>query len=220
MTPLDAGDKERLIEEFRGRLEQWDAADAAPGESVDLATLLGEISALKNEVRLNSRLFKTALEDLRKLAEMLREHNERLIRDVERTREMAADLQRQAERRLLLGVLDLRDRLHAGAQAAAARRPSRLARLVPGETRFAHSLSQGLTLTLARLDELLATHRVRAIDAVGQPLDPQRMRAIGVESARDAPDGVVVSEARRGFLQDGELLRAAEVIVNRKVTPE
>jgi molecular chaperone GrpE len=115
-------------------------------------------------------------------------------------------------------MLDLRDRLQAGADAAAARRPSALARLVPGETRFARALSEGLTLTLQRLDELLSTHRVRPIDALGQPLDPQRMRAVGVEAAPDAPDGVVLREARRGFLHGGEPLRAAEVIVNKKGT--
>jgi molecular chaperone GrpE len=176
------------------------------------------MAALKNEVRLESRQFKSALEELKSFGEMLRTHNERLARDLDRARGEAAEGQRQAERRLLLGMLDLRDRLQAGADAAAARRPSALARLVPGETRFVRALSEGLTLTLQRLDELLATHRVRPIDALGQPLDPQRMRAVGVEAAPDAPDGVVLREARRGFLHGGELLRATEVIVNKKVT--
>jgi molecular chaperone GrpE len=218
MRPLDPAEKERLVEEFRACLEQWEEEGEEAGGPVDLRTLLGEMAVLKNEVRLESRLFKSALEELRSFGEALREHNERLVRDLERAREQAAEAQRQAERRLLLGVLDLRDRLQAGADAAAARRPSPLARLVPGERRFALALSQGLKLTLERLDELLATHRVRPIDALGQPLDPQRMRAVGVESARDAPDGVVLREARRGFFHGGELLRAAEVIVTKKAT--
>lgn len=218
MKPPDAEEKERLIEEFRACLEQWESESDEEGERIDLRTLLGEMAALKNEVRLESRQFKSALEELRSFGEALREHNERLARDLERARGEAAEAQRQAERRLLLGMLDLRDRLQAGAEAAAAWRPSAFARLLPGETRFAQSLTQGLTLTLQRLDELLATHRVRPIDALGLPLDPQRMRAVGVESTRDTPDGVVLREARRGFLHAGELLRAAEVIVNRKAT--
>jgi molecular chaperone GrpE len=218
MRPLDAREKERLVEEFRACLEQWEEEGKEESEPVDLRTLLGEMAALKNEVRLESRQFKSALEELKSSGEALRAHNERLARDLERAREQAAEAQRQAERRLLLGMLDLRDRLQAGADAAAARRPSVLARLVPGETRFAGALGQGLTLTLQRLDELLSTHRVRPIDALGQPLDPQRMRAVGVESAPEAPDGVVLHEARRGFFHSGELLRAAEVIVNKKAT--
>jgi molecular chaperone GrpE len=218
MRPLDDAEKQRLVEEFRTCLEQWEEEDADQGEPVDLRTLLGEMAALKNEVRLESRQFKSALEELKSFGEALRAHNERLARDLERARAEAAEGQRQAERRLLLGMLDLRDRLQAGADAAAARRPSALARLVPGETRFARALSEGLTLTLQRLDELLATHRVRPIEALGQPLDPQRMRAVGVEAAPNAPDGVVLREARRGFHHGGELLRAAEVIVNKKAT--
>jgi len=218
MTRLDDAQKQRLVEEFRACLEQWEEEGEDASEPVDLRTLLGEMAALKNEVRLESRQFKGALEELKSFGEALRAHNERLVRDLERAREQAAEAQRQVERRLLLGMLDLRDRLQAGADAAAARRPSVLARLAPGETRFARALSEGLTLTLQRLDELLVTHRVRPIDALGQPLDPQRMRAVGVEAVPEAPDGMVLREARRGFLLGGELLRAAEVIVNKKAT--
>jgi molecular chaperone GrpE len=220
MRPLDVEEKERLVEEFRASLEHWEADDEDSteglGEPVDLRTLLGEMAVLKNEVRLESRQFKSTLEELRSFGETLREHNERLTRDLERAREQATMAPREAERRLLLGMLDLRDRLQVGVDAAAARRPSLLARMVPGDTRFAHSQGQGLTLTLQRLDELLATHRVRPIDALGAPLDPQRMRAVGVESAHDAPEGIVLREVRRGFLHGQELLRAAEVIVNKK----
>ena len=44
------------------------------------------------------------------------------------------------------------------------------------------------------------------------------MRAVGVEADPEAPDGVVLREVRRGFYHGGELLRAAEVIVNKKAT--
>ncbi len=57
---------------------------------------------------------------------------------------------------------------------------------------------------------------MRPVDALGQPLDPTLMRAVGVESVRDRPDAVVLREARRGYFRGGELLRAAEVIVNKK----
>lgn len=221
MRPLDAQEKERLVEEFRACIEQCGTEDDDDDAvAVDLRTLLGEIAALKNEVRLESRQFKSALEELRSFGTALREHNEQLARDLERARGQAAENQRQAERRLLLGVLDLRDRLQAGTEAVAGRRPSMLARLLPGEARFARSLGEGLALTLQRLDELLESHRVRPLDAVGRPLDPQRMRAVGVEPAPSAREGIVLREARRGFLHGGELLRAAEVIVAKGATEQ
>ncbi|MHB8167074.1 MAG: nucleotide exchange factor GrpE, partial [Sulfuricella sp.] len=82
--------------------------------------------------------------------------------------------------------------------------------------RYPASLGQGLALTLQRVDDVLAGYRVRSLDVVGQSLDPHLMRAVGVEAVADKPDGVVLREARRGFFHGGELLRAAEVIVNKK----
>lgn len=212
-------DKERLVEQFRAGLALIDG-DSGEGEdgddAVDLATLLAEMAVLKNEVRLQARQFKTALEELQGLGEALREQNERLQRELDAARAQSAGVRAQAERGLLLGLLELRDRLQAGLDAAAAWRPSPLQRLLGGEQRFASSLREGSALTLQRLDEQLASHRVRAIEAVGRPLDPQHMHAVAVEDSPGAAPGVVLRELRRGFVQGNELLRAAEVIVNRR----
>ncbi len=232
MIALDPREKERLVEEFRIYLEQCitepaenETAENKTAENetreqpVDLRTLLGEMAALKNEVRLESRQYKSALDELRGFGEALREHNERLVQDLDRLRRQAAETQRQTERRLLLGLLDVHDRLQAGADAAAATRSFAFARfLAPGPTRVARSLIAGTQLTLQRLDDLLAAHRVRPIETLGQALDPRTMCAVATEAARGAPEGSVLREARRGFTHGGELLRAAEVIVNKKAT--
>jgi len=222
---LDPREKERLLEEFRIYLEQCSTEAGEPAESEtreqtpDLRTLLGEMAALKNEVRLEARQFKSTLDELRGFGEALREHNERLVQDLDRLRQQAAQTQRQTERRLLLGLLDVHDRLQAGADASAATWSFALARfLAPGPTRVAQSLIAGTQLTLQRLDDLLATHRVRAINTLGQALDPQTMCAVATESSHNAPQGSVLREARRGYTHDGELLRAAEVIVNKMAT--
>ncbi len=216
MTLLDPEEKERLVDEFRACLETWEEGDEAGDNAVDLHTLLAEMAALKNEIRLESRQFKSMLEEMRSFGDALREQNERLNRDLDRAREQAAVGRQKAERGLLLDMLDLRDRLQAGVDADAAHPPSFFARLVPGETRFAASLGQGLALTLSRLDDVVKAYQVRPLDVLGQMLDPHLMRAVGVENVAGQPDGVVLREARRGFFHGGELLRAAEVIVNKK----
>jgi len=216
---IDDETKERLVEQFRTCLDSAEDEAADTGEPLDLRTLLAEMAVLKNEVRLQARQFKTALEQMQALSEALREHNERLQRDLERSRSQAADAKAQAERGLLLGLIELRDRLQAALDAQAARRPSPMQRLLGGERRFAHSLREGSALTLQRLDELLASYRVRSIAVVGQALDPQSMHAVAVEWEPQAAEGVVLRELRRGFYQGAELLRAAEVIVNQKGKP-
>ncbi|MBK6973077.1 MAG: nucleotide exchange factor GrpE [Sterolibacteriaceae bacterium] len=217
MSGLDPEAKERLIEAFRASLDDWDAAGKDEGEApVDLFSLLAEMASLNNEVRLQSRQFKSTLDELRRFGDDLRARNERLERELDRAREQYASIQAQTERPLLLGLLDLRDRLQAGVEAAARPPASLLARLLPGLSRFAASLAQGQRLSLQRLDDLLASYRMRPIPALGEPLAPERMRVVGVEAADDVADGTVLREARRGFFKDGEIFRVAEVIVCKK----
>ncbi len=212
---IPEAEKNRLIEEFRACLEDWQETEG-DDRPVDLHTLLTEMAMLKSEIRLESRQFKSMLEEMRAFGEVLREQNERLNRELERQRELAAADKRQAERGLLLDLLDLRDRLQAGVAAGAAHQPALLARLLAAELRFSNSLTRGQALTLRRVDELLAARQVRPLEAIGQMLDPHRMRAVGVEVALDKPDGQVLREVLRGYSQHGELLRVAEVIVNKR----
>jgi len=217
---MDAEAKERLIDEFRACLEEWDDDENKSGDDtgeppVDLSMLFAELSILRNEVRIEARQFKTALDEMRALGQLLGEQNERLTRDLERAREAAASAQRQVERRLLLDMLDVRDRVDAAVSVFRAWRPSFLSRLATTETKIVRGMGEGIELTLQRLDDLLVERRVRPIEALGTRLDPNIMRAIGVESDPQRGVGEVLHEVRRGYLREDDLLRPAEVIVNK-----
>jgi molecular chaperone GrpE len=153
---------------------------------------------------------------MRSLTELLGEQNRRLTRDLERAREKEGLSLRQTERLLLLDMLDIRDRIASALSVFNAYRPGFLSRLASTETRLAQGLGEGIDLTLRRLDDVLAQRRVRAIEAVGGRLDPNTMRVVGVEYRAQSNLGEVLSEARRGFVRDDELLRLAEVIVNKR----
>ena len=220
---MDAEVKERLMEEFRACLDDWDLVNDDPSESddtdeplVDLALLFSELSVLRNEVRVEARQFKTALDDMRSITELLGEQNRRLTRDLERAREKEGLSLRQTERLLLLDMLDVRDRIASALSVFTAYKPGFLSRLASAETRLAQGLGEGIELTLRRLDDVLAQRRVRPIEAVGGRLDPNTMRVVGVEYRAQSNLGEVLSEARKGFVRDDELLRLAEVIVNKR----
>lgn len=219
---MDVDAKERLIEEFRACLDDWDLADSSVSESegarpvVDLAVLFAELSVLRNEVRVQARQFKTTLDDLRALTEMLSEQNRRLTRDLERAREAEGTAQRQTERRLLLDILDVRDRIASAIGAFGAYRPGLLSRLAPTQTRLVQGLGEGISLTLGRIDDLLTERHVRPVEAVGGQFDPNIMRVLSTECDATRVVGEVLSEARRGYTRDDELLRLAEVIVNKR----
>ena len=213
---IDAAANERLIDQVRACLDDEASEPDGSDPPLDLHTLLAEMAALKNEVRLQARQFKTALEQTQALGDALGAHSERLQQELDRARAQATQAKSQAERGLLLGLLELRDRLQAGLDMQAAWRPTTLQRWLGSDQRFNQSLREGSALTLQRLDELLDSHRVRPITALDQPLDPQCMHAVAVEWAPQVAEGRVLRELRRGYTQGTELLRAAEVIVNKK----
>lgn len=219
---MDAAAKERLLAEFRACLDDWDEADDNSAESegdapeVNLALLFAELSVLRNEVRVEARQFKTALDNMHALTEMLSEQNHRLTRDLERAREAEGTAQRQSERALLLDLIDVRDRINAAVDAYAAYAPGYLARFADKEMRLVRGMDDGLVMTLQRIDALLGERRVRPIEAVGTRLDPNTMRAIGTDDDLNRSPGEVLREARRGYTRGDELLRLAEVIVNKR----
>lgn len=215
---MDPIARETLLEQLRSYLEACDtgvdAAAAEEPEAPDLFTLLAELAALKNEVRVESRQVKAALDQFGAVFDTVRESSRRLQEDLARERERAAAECREAEQDLLLDLLDLRDRLLAGSEQAARYTPGWLARR-GGAGEFIGGMVEGVAMNLRRLDELLLRRGVRPLEALRQPFDPHTMRAVETTQDPALPGGVVTGVARSGFLRDGQLLRVAEVIVNK-----
>jgi molecular chaperone GrpE len=218
---VDAAEKDALAARFRAYLDLPPAPSVLPAVDADdepaapdLFTLLAEVAALNNEVKLESRQVKGALDEFRGLFEALRTAHERLAEEQQRRREQDRAAQARGRKDLLLELLELRDRLQAGQASAAGYRPRGLLGRRHARA-FAAAMAEGMAMNLRRLDETLARRGVQPLAALGRAFDPHRMHAaeITVDPAR--PAGEVVAEVRPGFLLDGEVLRPAEVVVNR-----
>ena len=211
---MDAA-KQQLVERFRTYLETADtgAAEADP-DAPDLFTLLAELMALKNEVKLESRQVKGALEQFREVFDTLRLANERLSGELHRHQQQQSDSAAEAEQPLLIELIELRDRLQAGHVHADSYKPGWLARRGHAD-RFVAGMAEGLAMNLRRLDETLIRWDVRPIDAVGQSFDPRVMSTVDVVGDPARRNGEVISEVRVGYLRGRELLRTADVIVNK-----
>ena len=70
-------------------------------------------------------------------------------------------------------------------------------------------------MTLKRFDQLLQRHNVQAIDCIGKLLDPSTMSAVEIDRNPKLENGIVIEELRKGFLFEGNVLRLAEVKVNK-----
>jgi len=119
----------------------------------------------------------------------------------------------QAQKELLLDLLDLRDRLQAGHDQAVRFRPGRLGG--HSAVRFVASMAEGMAMNLRWLDETLARRGVRPLAVLGQPFDPHTMHVAELSDDPTQARGLVVGELRKGFHYQDQLLRSAEVVVNR-----
>ncbi|MCZ6830120.1 MAG: nucleotide exchange factor GrpE [Gammaproteobacteria bacterium] len=218
---MDSKLKEQLIGQFRQYLESTPGEKAAQGEQsgeIDLYTLFAELAALKNEVRLESRQVKQALDHSRELIDGLGVTNQQFNDELIRRRQGEDELRQHAERPLLLEILELRDRIDAAIRSLREYRPGLIDRLRGSRARLVRGVGEGMEITLRRLDGLLARYQVSPIDPVGKRVDPNTMRVSSTEQRNDQDNGIVLAEPRKGFLCADKVLRPAEVIVNKKVS--
>ncbi|MBV8686347.1 MAG: nucleotide exchange factor GrpE [Alphaproteobacteria bacterium] len=78
------------------------------------------------------------------------------------------------------------------------------------------ALVTGIEATSRELDSVFARNGITRIDALGQPLDPNRHQAMVEIPSADAEPGTVVQEMQAGYMIKDRLLRPAMVAVARK----
>ena len=220
--------KDRALDDFRRWLDELEEIPPAVAEqeppSCDLHDLFAELAALRQEVRLQNREQSRAGRELANAAARYDAIDRTTRRRDEELAALERRVSRAAEDRCLLSVLDLRDALVRGREAARRlrkegkkagrkktlpRKPFR--RLQPAIA----GVVDGYELALRRCDRTLSRFGVRGVTAVGGRFDARTMHAVETRRVADREDGVVVDEFVSGFVRDGEVLRLAEVAVNR-----
>lgn len=192
-------DKEVLLQQFAAYL---DDRDEIAEEEVDLAALFQELAELKNEVKGESRQLKRALDYFKHLVDRLQQEE-----GVRQEHCLVAQP-------FFLELLTFHDYLRDATRSVEAFVPQGL--WISQKTRaHAEALRKGHQMLFKRWGALLRAHEVVPIDMVGQPLDPYIARAVEMGEDPFQPSGVVLTERVQGFRWKGELLRVAEVVVNK-----
>lgn len=175
---------------------------------VDLRTLLGEMAALKAEVRAQTLAARAGQNDTEKSAEALG-------RALDRAASREAALQKRVDderRRAALALVDVTDRLEAALATARLPAPRRL--FVRADPRVG-AFAEGLELTLRRTVEHLGALGVRRVEVRSRPFEPQCMEAVGTRHEPGQPEGFVLGEVTAGYTDATGTVRTAQVIVNR-----
>jgi molecular chaperone GrpE len=197
----------------------------------DLYSLWSAMTALTQEIKLQSRTFKQLNDTLEQMrAAMQADSSAASAREQEQEEESSAEqptgrLVRQEQVDLLL---DLRDRLERGirsvheADGGLGAGPSqsiwaRCFGVGRGHMRQTQetlaALEKGYALTLDRLDQALQDYHLSPILCEGQAFDPHRMTAVELEETDSVLEGTVVSVYRTGYEWEGEVYRSAQVKV-------
>ncbi|MFA6072298.1 MAG: nucleotide exchange factor GrpE [Janthinobacterium sp.] len=209
--------KNPLLEEFQAYLEQTDLALTLSTEQPDLSTLLSEMAGLKSEVKAESRHFKTTLDTLSNALTTMETDNKALAGELATHGEQLQQMRSETLRTVLLDIVDIYDRLSVGFGVLENYQPvsSLFNHSKKQDIRFIKSFKEGQSITLKRFEQLLRRHNVQAIDCIGKPLDPRTMSAVEIDHNPKLENGIVIEELRKGFIFDNNVLRLAEVKVNK-----
>jgi molecular chaperone GrpE len=210
-------DKNRLLEEFQTYLEQTDLDQTYRAEQPDLCTLLGEMAGLKAEVKAEARHFKTTLDTLANALTTLQTDNKALADELAAHNHRLQQVRSEALRMVLLDIVDIYDRLSVGFDVLQNYHPvsSVFSHSKKEDVRFISSFKEGQAMTFNRFEQLLQRHHVYAINCVGKLLDPRTMSAVEIGLDPKLDNGIVIEELRKGFLFEDQVLRLAEVKVNK-----
>lgn len=217
--------KQRIIEDFRAWLDELGETDieelgcqaaAAPPSPPSLHTLLGELTALRQDARLQARTSQNAARQIEELGQKLEsglaQAGNQLGQAANAAKSLVPETRREAQRAIALELIALVEGL---ARCQTALRQLDLPRLALGKRRNAlrQRISQPVDLLLAKgLDSLHHLH-LTPIAQPGIPFDPACMRAVGTREDSDVPPGHVADVIRQGYRIGPELLQTAEVKV-------
>jgi molecular chaperone GrpE len=209
--------KKHLLEEFETYLAQTDLTETLSTEQPDLSALFSEMAGLKSEVKAEARHFKATLDTLSGALDTIQADNKTLSDQLATHSDDLESVRSETRRTILLDMVDIYDRLSVGFGVLQNYNPvsSLFSHSKKQDIRFIDAFKEGQSMTLKRFEQLLQRYHVNAIDCIGKPLDPRTMSAVEISHNPKLDNGIVIEELRKGFLFEENVLRLAEVKVNK-----
>ena len=181
-------------EEMTTNLPPEEGAEPSPefaAEEAFLDARGAEIEALQAQVA-----------DLKNAVLRERADSDNLRKRFEREKEAALKF---GSEKLIKELLPVIDSLTLGLDAAKAHEAE-------GRQALDHFI-EGSAMTLKLLLDVLQKNGVTELDPVGEKLDPELHQALSVIPSPDAEPNTILHVAQKGYLLNGRVIRAAQVIV-------
>jgi len=207
--------KEQLLQQFSEYLDTL-PEENEPDTQDDTFALYSELAGLKNEVQIESRQLKQALDNFREVFTALETANKQLAQQLADARQREQEITRQAVKPLLEALIDLLDRFTEASSVTPPRKTFFAVRFTHRLQQWIKAQQDGMEMLRERLAEITAAHGLEKIECQGKPFAVNCMQAVGTDYDAGQEEGTVLAEVRTGFLLHGKPVRPAEVIVNRK----
>ena len=214
--------KSLVLQDFKQWLENMPEGTVLDGKGreaeCDWHTLFAEFASLRQEIRLQNREQVKVVRNLEKVVEVGQASIDWFSSHTEGLADFEERIRQATERRCLLPFLEVRDALVRGRDTAAKVAGSRslFRRPPPG----IEGVMRGYEMAIERFDRALALAGVRIIETVGCGFDAESMRAVETRTVAQVADGMIVEEFLSGVIRGNEVLRLAEVVVNRCLNAE
>ena len=156
-----------------------------------------EVEELKGQLEQEKVKVETTMSKMKYLQADFDNYQKRTSREVEQ-------LLRIGSERIILRLLDILDNLKRATES----QKDELATT---------GVLDGILMIRDDLKELLESEGVKEIETLGKKFDPVLHEAVSFRAMTDLDEGIVISEARKGYLLHDKVVRTSMVEVTRKV---
>lgn len=204
--------------------EQWlndlpeELGEEEPAQVCDLHALFSALTSLRQEMRLQNREQARTARELEQAVEASKTAEALFSSCSEGLEHLETQVRVATERRCMLPFLDMRDALSRGHEAAV--QVAGVQGLFRRAPEGMDGVVQGYEMAIERFDRALALVGVSRVETVGWRFDPQTMQALEVRHVTGVDNDVVIEELLSGFVRGEEVVRVADVVVNRIGTLE
>ncbi|MEE9134255.1 MAG: nucleotide exchange factor GrpE [Nitrososphaerales archaeon] len=156
-----------------------------------------EVEELKGQLEQEKVKVETTMSKMKYLQADFDNYQKRTSREVEQ-------LLRIGSERIILRLLDILDNLKRATES----QKDELATT---------GVLDGILMIRDDLKELLESEGVKEIETLGKKFDPALHEAVSFREMTDLDEGIIISEARKGYLLHDKVVRTSMVEVTRKV---
>ncbi len=156
---------------------------------------------------------KSELEELRGTIEALQKEKDELFGKLQRVSADYANFQKRVPRQIADTVCYEKERI--------------IKTLLPALDSFEHTLQkarsvedvdvliEGIRIIYGQLLDILKSHNVEQIEALGQEFDPAVHEAMTQQANPEKEEGVVLEEFQKGYRLNGRVIRPSRVVINK-----